>query len=142
IFSEKELELLNYGLKFNIKPICDPDVVVDIETALKFKSESVKHQIRHGAKHILKEFNNNKKLIHPHVYKEMIEQQAIIKSLQQKDVNDYIVPMSEVSPAHPPFYLYSGLSRFETLSKDDIVEVMPLVPQFAQLLLSGKLKSL
>lgn len=70
IFSEKELELLNYGLKFNVKPICDPvvDVVVDIETALKFKSESVKHHIRSGAKRTLKDFNTNKKSSFNHMY--------------------------------------------------------------------------
>lgn len=53
-FSDSELELLNFGLKFAVKPIYDPlvDVVVDIETALKYKSESVKYHTISGITHI------------------------------------------------------------------------------------------
>ncbi|KAJ6642556.1 hypothetical protein Bhyg_07508, partial [Pseudolycoriella hygida] len=86
-FSEEELELLNYGLKFAIKPVHDPlvDVVVDIETALKFKSESVKYNIRSDVKQVLKNYKMNDKYSNSHRHSRNGAQE-IVKSLQEKDV--------------------------------------------------------
>lgn len=85
VFSEAELELLNYGLKFALKPLCDPlvDVVVDIETALKFKSESVKQNIRLDTKLVLKDYNRQEKFTRKN---KKDNTHVIVESLQSKDV--------------------------------------------------------
>lgn len=85
-FSVEELELLNYGLKFAVKPICDPlvDVVVDTETALKFKSESVKYNIRSDVKHVLKDYKVKEKYAPARNNNNNV--QLLVKSLQEKDV--------------------------------------------------------
>lgn len=87
-FNEKELELLNLGLKFATKPVYEPikDVVVDIETMLKFESESVKHHVRSESKNILKDFKRNRDFTYPYRMKELEERRNIIKGLKQKDV--------------------------------------------------------
>lgn len=86
-FTKEELELLNFGLKFAVKPIYDPivDVVVDIETALKFKSECVKQNIKSDVKTVLKEYNREKKCVKQNT-NSINNAQTIVESLNNKDV--------------------------------------------------------
>lgn len=110
-FNETELNLLNYGLKFAIKPIKDPvvDVVVDIETILKYKSENVKHHIRSGTKHVLKEYKQQNidvkscKLDNIHTTIECLKKKQVYylkadkgNSIIIMDKSDYDVKMLEL----------------------------------------------
>lgn len=72
-------------MKFALKPTHDPlvDVVIDIETALKFKSESVKYNVRSETKRVLKDCKSNEKYKPTHQQKDMHE---IVKNLNNKDV--------------------------------------------------------
>lgn len=60
-FSEDEMMLLNKGLNFSIRPDHQAmvDVIVDIETVLKFKPAVVQNEIRSATRDILNELNSS-----------------------------------------------------------------------------------
>lgn len=61
IFNEEELELLNKGLKYSVKPRSTPiiETVVDLESCLKFKSNKMKEDNRSTTTEIIKNLKKN-----------------------------------------------------------------------------------
>ncbi|XP_055854251.1 uncharacterized protein LOC129917995 [Episyrphus balteatus] len=79
--STDELDLLNKGLNYGIKPKKQPvkDVIIDIETILKFKQITVKNEIRERTKFCVE--NRNHHLSNSN----HIDENKIVSSLNEKE---------------------------------------------------------
>lgn len=77
--SDDEMNLLNKRPKFAIRPKKTPidDVIVDIETTLKFKQHSIKYEIREETKKCIKQANKYQQ--------NTIDYEPIIKRLNERD---------------------------------------------------------
>ncbi|XP_036317693.1 uncharacterized protein LOC118732671, partial [Rhagoletis pomonella] len=81
IFGADELELLNRGLNFTVKPKKEPiiDIIADIESSIQYKTPDVKKSIRDAALPLIKSSQQQK---HKHKNKWL----NTLNKLQQKDV--------------------------------------------------------
>ncbi|XP_044738897.1 uncharacterized protein LOC123300392 [Chrysoperla carnea] len=131
--STEELQLLNKGLNFSLKPLKTPiiDIIADVETTIKRAPESVKHQIRRNVLPILrpeeKEINHH--ITHHKAVKSLTEKGVTITKADKGnavvvlDKEDYIRRMEKLLREGP----------YERVEKDplqkNIKEVKEVIKQ-------------
>lgn len=88
LLSTDELNLLNKGLNYSIAPTRTPvnDVIVDIETILKFRSFIAKNEIRKKAEDVIKEEEEQPHNTEKQKQKQYEREAKVLKQLKEKDV--------------------------------------------------------
>lgn len=80
-FTEEELNLLDKGLNYTIRPEKTniDNIIIDIETAIKYKPDFIKHSVRNEVMPILKATKRNNNY-------QRNEEHNTLKSIKEKDV--------------------------------------------------------